>query len=185
VPLLILGFCFLKIVCGRIPMSADYIFLLASALAFIIRVYFLNTIYIKHLLILYITTAMTTGIIRNYHDNEKTRVKEEYFVFGDKREGHVKIYDYHGQLDEIYNCVDDKIEGTKLTFYTNGSVRSISHYVNGMRQGEYRYYHTNGQLWYYGIYDNDVYDGDFETYDSNGLLTSVCYYKSGALCLRP
>ena len=42
------------------------------------------------------TETMTTGVIRTYHDKEKTQLKEEYFVHNNKKEGIYKSYHDNG-----------------------------------------------------------------------------------------
>ena len=51
---------------------------------------------------------ITTGVIRTYHDEEKTQLKEEYFIFKYKKEGIYRRYWENGQLEEEVNYIDGK-----------------------------------------------------------------------------
>ena len=42
------------------------------------------------------TEIITTGVFRTYHDREKTKLKEEYFIHNNKIEGIYKSYHYNG-----------------------------------------------------------------------------------------
>ena len=43
------------------------------------------------------------GVVRTFHDKEKTKVKEEYFKMNGKIEGIYKAYHYCGQLSYEVN----------------------------------------------------------------------------------
>ena len=59
------------------------------------------------------TEIITTGVIRTYHDIEKTKLKEEYFIHNNKIEGIYKYYHRNGQLREEINYIDGKRNGKK------------------------------------------------------------------------
>ena len=48
------------------------------------------------------------GVVRTFHDKEKTKVKEEYFKMNGKIEGIYKSYHENGQLWEEVNYIDGK-----------------------------------------------------------------------------
>jgi antitoxin component YwqK of YwqJK toxin-antitoxin module len=48
------------------------------------------------------------GVIKTYHDEEKTKVKEEYFTMNGKKEGIYKSYHHNGQLYSEVNYIDGK-----------------------------------------------------------------------------
>ena len=52
-------------------------------------------------------------VVRTYHDDEKTKLREEYYEINGKKEGLYKKYYYNGQLEVICNYTDDKINGKK------------------------------------------------------------------------
>jgi antitoxin component YwqK of YwqJK toxin-antitoxin module len=43
-------------------------------------------------------SEITTGLIKTFHDEEKTKLKEEYFIHINKKEGIYKLYRDNGQL---------------------------------------------------------------------------------------
>jgi antitoxin component YwqK of YwqJK toxin-antitoxin module len=50
-------------------------------------------------------------VVRTYHDDEQTKVREEYFEINGKKEGIYKSYHENGKLEEICNYIDGKKEG--------------------------------------------------------------------------
>jgi antitoxin component YwqK of YwqJK toxin-antitoxin module len=44
-------------------------------------------------------SEITTGLIRTFHDKEKTKIKKEYFRHNNKKEGIHKEYYVNGQLN--------------------------------------------------------------------------------------
>jgi len=59
------------------------------------------------------TENIKTGVIRTYHDEEQTKLKEEYFVCNGKKEGIYKEYYDNGQLWEEVNYIDGERNGKK------------------------------------------------------------------------
>jgi len=49
------------------------------------------------------------GVIRTYHDKEKTKIKEEYFICNNKKEGIRKSYYENGQLEGEVNYIDGRV----------------------------------------------------------------------------
>ena len=48
-------------------------------------------------------------LVRKYY--ETGELKEEYFIFNDKKEGDYKSYQDDGQLNVVCNYINDKKEG--------------------------------------------------------------------------
>ena len=46
------------------------------------------------------------GVVRTYHDLKKTKLKEEYFINGGKKEGIYKSYFGNGKLEIEVNYID-------------------------------------------------------------------------------
>ena len=69
-----------------------------------------------------------TGVVRIYYDNERTKLKKEYFELNGKKNGIYKSY------------------------WENGILKSKVNYIDNMRNGIYNSYHNNGQYardnWY-------------------------------------
>jgi antitoxin component YwqK of YwqJK toxin-antitoxin module len=47
------------------------------------------------------------GVVRTYYD-DKTKLKEEYFINAGKKEGIYKSYNYYGKLLSEVNYIDGK-----------------------------------------------------------------------------
>ena len=76
-----------------------------------------------------------TGVIREYYNDEKTLLKEEYFQVNGKKEGEFKCYYPSGELYHIINYVNDKKEGESKSFHENGQLASIFYYINNKKEG--------------------------------------------------
>ena len=71
-----------------------------------------------------------SGVIRTYHDKEKTELKEEYFVHNNKKEGIYKSYWNNGQLSVEVNYIDDKRNGIFKSYYYNGQLCEEVNYID-------------------------------------------------------
>jgi len=87
-----------------------------------------------------------TGVIRTYHDEEKTKLKEEYFICDNKKEGIYKSYHDNGQLKEEVNYIDGKKNGIRKSYHENGQLWDEVNYIDGKENGILKLYHRNGQL---------------------------------------
>jgi antitoxin component YwqK of YwqJK toxin-antitoxin module len=79
-------------------------------------------------------SEITTGLIRTFHDEEKTKLKEEYFIHINKKEGIHKEYYVDGQLFEEVNYINDKKEGIKKTYRENGQIEEEVNYINNKKE---------------------------------------------------
>ncbi len=73
------------------------------------------------------------GVIRTYHDNEKTMLYEEYFINAGKKEGVCKSYHPNGQLCEEVNYIDGKENGIEKSYHVNGQLCSEVNYIDGKK----------------------------------------------------
>ncbi len=64
---------------------------------------------------------ITTGFIRIFHDEEKTKLKEEYFIHINKKEGIYRSYWKNGQLEDEVNYINGKREGIKKHIWKMGN----------------------------------------------------------------
>ncbi len=71
-----------------------------------------------------------TGLIRTFHDKEKTKLKEEYFIHINKKEGIQKSYWKNGQLKVEVNYINDNKEGIYKQYYVDGQLCEEVNYVN-------------------------------------------------------
>lgn len=94
------------------------------------------------------------GMVRDYYDEKKTMLKEEYFVNAGKKEGIYKLYD-------------------------NGVLEKEINYINGLRHGICKIYHYNGKLYEESNYINDKKTGICKRYDAIGILDSEENYIDG------
>ncbi len=76
---------------------------------------------------------MSTGVVRTYHDNEQTKLYQEYFTVDGLIEGEYKSYN-----DE------------------SGLLWSICNYINGKREGDYYFYNKKAELTTVCKYLNDI-----------------------------
>ena len=61
-----------------------------------------------------------SGVIRTYYDQDETKLKEEYFVHNNKKEGIYKRYYKNGQLWEKVNYINNKKNGIEKSYWKNG-----------------------------------------------------------------
>ena len=80
------------------------------------------------------TEIITTGVIRTYHDNAKTKLKKEYFIHNNKIEGSYKLYHDNGQLWHEVNYIDDKMNWIYKKYYENGQLESEVNYIDDLKQ---------------------------------------------------
>ncbi len=145
-----------------------------------------------------------TGIVRTYYDNQKTKLKEEYFEVNGKKEGEYKEYYENGQLLRICNYINEKKEGPYREYHINGALRIFCNYVNNMIKGEYKEYYMDKKVdelrefigrQFIGIdtiveYNNmkikeeyfminGVKNGKYKEYYNNGVLKKICNYVNG------
>jgi antitoxin component YwqK of YwqJK toxin-antitoxin module len=73
------------------------------------------------------------GVVRTYHNEEKTKVKEEYFKMNGKIEGVYKSYHDNGQLFEEINYIDGLIQGIFKSYHENGELYVEVNYIDGKK----------------------------------------------------
>ena len=73
------------------------------------------------------------GVIRTYHDEEKTKLKEEYFMMNGKKEGIYKLYSSNGELFSEVNYIDGKMNGVYKSYYSNGQLCVEENYIDGTK----------------------------------------------------
>ena len=74
------------------------------------------------------TENITTGLIKTYWDEEKTKLSKEYFICDGKKEGIYKTYWNNGQLKE---------EGIYKQYWDNGRLCLKITYIDGKENGIY------------------------------------------------
>lgn len=70
-------------------------------------------------------------LIRTYHDDANTKLKEEYYMVNDMVNGEYKSYYESGQLEIICNFIDDIKHGDYKEYYDNGNLRISYNIING------------------------------------------------------
>ena len=73
------------------------------------------------------------GVVRRYHDKEKTKVRVEYFKMNGKKEGIYKSYWNNGQLWEEVNYIDGKMNGIYKRYHYNGQLWEEINYIDGKK----------------------------------------------------
>ena len=86
-----------------------------------------------------------TCVVRTYHDNEQTKLKEEYFYNNGKIEGIYKLYYYSGELKLEVSYVNGKKHGLERKYYRNG-VLHWEYIFNNNKIIESKEYNENGEL---------------------------------------
>jgi antitoxin component YwqK of YwqJK toxin-antitoxin module len=79
-------------------------------------------------------SEITTGLIKTFYDEEKTKLKEKYFIHENKKEGIYRSYWENGQLWEEVNYINDKKEGINRTYWINGQLLKKVNYINDIQQ---------------------------------------------------
>ena len=77
-----------------------------------------------------------TGVYREYHDGEKTKIKLEVFMANGKKEGIYKSYYVNGQLKKEVNYIDGKMNGICKLYLLNGQLLQEVNYIDGKRNGK-------------------------------------------------
>ena len=112
------------------------------------------------------------GVVRTYYDTEKTKLKEEYFIHNDKKEGIYKLYDKKtGLIIFEKNYINGKKEGISREFY-NGNIFIETYYKNDKKYGTEPEYYENGNIQSTMEYENNygLKHGEHKEYDKNGNL---------------
>ncbi len=100
---------------------------------------------------------MSTGVVRTYHDNEQTKLYQEYFTVDGLIEGQYKSYnDESGLLWSICNYINGKREGEYKMYWETGQLKIICYYINGKREGDYYFYNKKAELTTVCKYLNDI-----------------------------
>lgn len=60
---------------------------------------------------------MKTGCVRNYYDEERTKIKKEYFIFNGKIEGEHIEYNKDGSIYQLTPYVNGKEHGISKKFF--------------------------------------------------------------------
>ena len=71
-----------------------------------------------------------TGVVRTYHDQEQTQLKEEYFQLNGKINGIYKSYHRNGQLYSEVNYIDGNRNGIYKSYYENGQLYWEVNYID-------------------------------------------------------
>ena len=71
------------------------------------------------------------GVVRTFHDKEKTKVKVEYFKMNGKIEGIYKEYRDNGQLWNEVNYIDGKMNGIYKSYNYNGQLEKEVNFIDG------------------------------------------------------
>jgi len=86
--------------------------------------------------------TITTGVIRTYHDQDETRIYEEYFILNNKKEGVYRSYHKNGCELSIDNSNRENLSGTNSL----GQLMAEVNYIDDKMDGILKSYHENGQL---------------------------------------
>ena len=76
-----------------------------------------------------------TGVVRTYHDEEQTILKEEYFQLNGKKNGIYREYYSNGQIKIEVNYIDDEKNGIKKSYYSAFEVASFTVNTTGSSVG--------------------------------------------------
>ena len=73
-----------------------------------------------------------TGVYREYHDKENTKIKSEVFMLNGKK-GIYKLYHKNGQLKEEVNYIDGLRQGLYKSYNKNGQLDEEVNYINNIK----------------------------------------------------
>ncbi len=76
---------------------------------------------------------MSTGVVRTYHDNEQTKLYQEYFIINDIVEGEYKSYHENNQLWNICNYINGKREGDYYFYNKKAELTTVCKYLNDIK----------------------------------------------------
>ncbi len=124
---------------------------------------------------------VSSYVYRLYSSDNKTQIREEYFIFNYKTEGEYKTYYDSGQLFITSNYKNGKLEGECKKYYDSGQLFITSNYKNGKLEGECKEYYDSGQLFITSNYKNGKYEGEYIEYYSNNKIRLICNYKNDEL----
>ena len=75
----------------------------------------------------------SSGVIRTYHDQDETKLKEEVFMINGKKEGVYKSYHKNKQLYEEVNYINGKKHGIYKSYHINGQLHEEINYIDDIK----------------------------------------------------
>ncbi len=109
------------------------------------------------------------------------KIKAEWTVVNDKKEGDYKEYFENGNLKKEMHYKNGLEEGRQVTYFPNGNIKEEIEMYRGRRQGEERVYYESGELYKVTTYKNNRRDGPALVYRKTGLLQRESNFKNGRL----
>ena len=143
--------------------------------------------------------------IRTFHDEDKTLIKEIYFIDNSesaKLTGSYKSYFINGALEKegfyrnnypdsiwtyYYESEQIKMKGMLKDgsnhglweyYYENGTINMAGMIIDSKREGNWKYYYENGNLKFQGNYKENKKNGIWNYFYEEGDLKAQAFYKN-------
>ena len=115
---------------------------------------------------------------KEYYDEEKRQLREEYTLVDGKKEGLDKKYFENGKLAAELPCKSGKPDGVCKYYYEPGGLRYEKTFKAGIQNGPMKEYDGAGKMLSEKTYVNGKADGESRIYAGGKLLTQESF-KNG------
>ena len=119
-------------------------------------------------------------VIKVYHNNSKTKLKEIYTVDSDNHK-HGLYCSFFEDGEPETEITYDKDEPIILKKYKQSRIQEIIHLKNGKKNGPYKEYYSNAQLKTDAYYIDNKLNGPFVSYHGNGEYEKKATYENNRL----
>jgi len=143
------------------------------------------------LLLVSSTLLFAQELKKEYYDDEKRRIREEYTLVDGKKDGLDKKYFDDGKIAAEIPCKDGKPDGLCKYYYEPGGLRFEKTFKSGVQEGPVKEYDGAGKVISEKAYIKGKVEGESRIYSGGKLLTqenfknglrnglSVDYYSDG------
>lgn len=141
-----------------------------------------STVYISLILMLFSSLANAQVLLKTYHDEEKTIVKEEFYIRSRNSkvlDGPYKSFFEQGGIKSRGQFENNNSTGVWQYYYKNGRLRMKGQIGNGKNVGQWDYYYENGSLKMSGRLEQGKKDGYWVYQYKNNTIESEGSYLLG------
>src|SRR5690606_35965207 len=115
---------------------------------------------------------------RTYYDEEKTILKEVFYLKDSLPDGNYERFNEEGDRTETGFFVEGKREGFFKPYFPGPSATlRIVNYENGLRPAPATTFHPKGQIAQQAIYENDQLQGEVTVFFENGQTKSTVIFE--------
>ena len=114
---------------------------------------------------------------RTYYDEEKTILKEVFYLKDSLPDGNYERFNEEGDRAETGFFVEGKRAGFFITYFpgTSDTLRIVN-YEEGLRSGPATTFYPGGQTAQQAVYENDQLQGEVTIFYENGQIKSKKNY---------